>query len=79
VVIALILAALVFCSSICGLGTVWFSARYAGSRTALLDFIVWPIAFIGTLSVLAFERFERRGSLLRAIADHALKARERNR
>jgi len=65
--------------ALCGIGTVWFAARFAGSDTVLLNFIIWPIALLGTLCVIAGEAFKGPTGLLWSIASHALKARERAR
>jgi hypothetical protein len=61
--------------TLCALGTVWFAARFAGSDTALLNFIIWPVAFLGTLCCIAGSTISGPDSILGAIAERGLKAR----
>lgn len=61
----------------CGVGTVWFAARFAGSDTALLNFVIWPIALMGSLCILANEK--ARIGLLSELSERGLRARARAR
>ncbi len=62
---------------VCAMGTVWFAARYAGSDTALLNFVIWPIALLGTLCILANEK--ARIEVISELCERGLRARARAR
>jgi len=75
---ALVIIAIILAWMVLGSATVWFAARFAGSDTALLNFFIWPIAFMGTLCILLGAELRSTSSFLDSVAEHALKARHRS-